>query len=910
MTLTLWRRLAELGRRAWYFLNRNRVTRDLEEEMRLHVELRAESLRKARVPNAESPLSTATAFSIRNDPAFHAAQKRFGNTTTIQERSRDMWGFGNLEALASDVRFAVRRLKYRRGFALSVIVVMAIGIGAVTAMFSAVDAALLRPLPFRSPEELFATSAYRVPFDDGRPENDGPARMPDLADLRRMKELASEAGAYASGAYNLADNERPIRVAVGVVTTNFFRMLGIGPLKGRVFTDAEERVGSQNVVVLSYGLWQRQYGGRDISGLRIMLGTRQHEVVGVMPRGFSFPNESDLWVPMSIPNTFATFEAFRGYIPAVTMVRLAPGVSGATAGAQTLAQMEHWYSTLDARNRKNHASGMERIRKSGTMIPLHKQLVGDRSTALYVLLGATVLLLLIACVNVTNLLLSQASARQREFALRGVLGATRVRLIRQLLTESVLLSSLGALLGVLLAPVALQMMRALMPKALAGVAAADLNLRVLVFTAVAAVLTGLAFGVGPAFRSTADGENDVLKNGGYGATAGNAGRIRRLLVSAELALTIVLLVGAGLMLRTFGEVMQRDSGLHIANVGTMQITMPGSADNRVARLRKLNDILARLDATPGIEVSGAINDLPLTGTGGISVMLQTDGPPRSKGGGPDFTRMIYASPEYFRTVGMTLLRGRAFTASDDSLAPKVVIVSRKMAEANWPGMDPIGRKVSLGEQEMTVVGVVSDVRELRLEDEAEQQMYLPLLASAPASVAIVARATMPPAALLARMTDAVRAVDRSQAVYSVRTMEDVLDSSVERRRTNALLIGTFAGLALVLASIGVFAVVSYGVSHRARELGIRAALGATGQELMHMISREMLWVTLFGVAIGLAGAWALSKTMTSLVYGVDIHDRITFVAVPIALLIPVVLATVLPARRAMRVSPSEVLRTE
>lgn len=881
-------------RRAWYWVRREQLTRDLEEEMRIHVELRAESINK----------------SHHHDDAQYRARRRFGNTTEIQDRSRDMWGFGSFEAFTKDVKFAIRRLTKRPAFALSVIAVMAIGIGAVTAMFSAVDAALLRPLPFRAPEELMAVNGFRVPHSSSFRREGGPTPMLTVLDLREMKHLVSDVATYAVGAFNLADENRPIRIVTGVVTPNFFRTLGVTPFMGRDFADGEDKAASPDVAIISHALWQRQYGGRNIEGLRLKLGARMFEVVGVMPRGFAFPDESDVWVPMSIPTDDRTFEAFRNYIPSVSIARLAPGVTTEAGKAQALARFNQWFATLDAHNRENYAEDIAELRKSGVFVPLHDRLVGDRATALFVLLGATVLLLGIACVNVTNLMLAQSSSRQRELVLRGVLGATRGRLVRQLLTESIILAGGGAVLGIALAPVALRVMNVLMPKSLAGVVVADLNLRVLAFAAVAAILTGLAFGTGPAFRSTSGNDNEVLKSSGLGTTLGRAGRARKILVGAELALTVMLLVGAGLMLRTFGEVMSRDSGLAIENVGTLEMTMPGGRGTVGARTQKLKDILTRLENTPGIQAAGAINDLPLRGIGGISLSLETDGPPLPKSKEPVYVRMAQASPGYFRAVGMQLLRGTTFRETADSGAPSVVVVSKLMADHYWPGMDPIGHTITLAEMKMTVIGVVSDVRENRLEDEARPQFYMPLFSGTPLSFAVVARGSLTPATLLGSMSESVRAVDRSQAVYNLKSFRDVLDSSVAARRTNALLIGTFAGLALLLASVGVYAVVSYGVAERTRELGIRAALGASGSELMSMISREMVVVAGIGLTVGIAGAWALAKTLESMVYGVGIHDPLTFSVVPIALLIPVALATTLPARRAMRVDPAQVMRAE
>ncbi|MEO8000105.1 MAG: FtsX-like permease family protein, partial [Gemmatimonadaceae bacterium] len=507
--------------------------------------------------------------------------------------------------------------------------------------------------------------------------------------------------------------------------------------------------------------------------------------------------------------------------------------------------------------------------------------------------------------------LSQASLRRREIAVRQVLGATRTRIVRQLLTESIVLSVAGAALGVLLAPVPLRMMRALQPKLLSGVAPAELNVRVLAFAVVVALATGILFGLWPAFRfSREDHSASIKSGGGHGSTSGSSGRIRRLLVSAELALTVMLLIGSGLMLRSFNVLMQRDRGLVSTHVGSLEMTVAATASNRSDRLQKLNEILSRLSAMPGVQSAGAVNDLPLNGLSGISVNVNVPGAPPPEKGRMRFARYLFATRDYFPTMGISLVRGRLFSSTDDSLSLTTALISQKMASEYWPGSDPIGRSFKLGPQEVTVIGIVSDVRESKLENEAGPQMYLHILQSAPSRFSIVARGALPERALLANMTNAVRSVDKSQAVYSVRMMDDVINAYVAPRRANTMLISAFALLALILASVGVFAVVAHGVSHRSRELGIRSALGATGASLVTMLASEMVLVTVAGIVVGLGGAWALAKTLESLVYGVQVHDTMTFVLVPVALLLPTVVATLIPARRALRVNPSEVMRAD
>jgi predicted permease len=551
---------------------------------------------------------------------------------------------------------------------------------------------------------------------------------------------------------------------------------------------------------------------------------------------------------------------------------------------------------------------------TGTVVPLQQTLVGDRRRALVILLGATGLLLLIACANVTNLLLSQAALRRREIAVRTMMGASRRRIVRQLLVESVVLAMVGAAVGLVLAPVGLGLMRALMPADLAGVAPAQIDFRVLGFAALLALATGIAFGLWPAIGSTGVGVSDAMRSGGgHGATRSGARRVRRVLVTVEIALSLLLLIGAGLLLRSFRHLIGLDSGMRTARVGTLELSLARGV-GRAARLGRIERIQERLAAQQGIEAVGVVNDLPLRGGSGISIGIKTDHSARPKG--PDgyviFPRFLEASSGYFRALGIPLLRGRLFAASDDSLGPSVAVISASMAMAFWPDNYAIGRVFYFGGDTAptTVIGIVGDVREASLDRDPTPQMYFPVSIMTPDNLAVVARSTLPPAALLARMTDAVRAVDPAQAVYRVRMLQDVVRASVAPRRANTVLISAFAGLALVLAVLGVYAVVAYGVAQRARELGIRAALGATGRDLVQLLVGEMVPVTLAGITLGLGAAWALTRVLSSLIYGVSLHDALTFVVVPIVLAIPALVASLLPARRAMRVNPVDVIRAE
>ncbi|MDQ3995621.1 MAG: ABC transporter permease, partial [Gemmatimonadota bacterium] len=467
-------------------------------------------------------------------------------------------------------------------------------------------------------------------------------------------------------------------------------------------------------------------------------------------------------------------------------------------------------------------------------------------------------------------------------------------------------------LGIALAPMALRVLCAMLPTSLAGVTTAQLDLRVLTFATGLALVTATAFGLWPAVGATRGDANEAIKTGGgHGATAGKTtGRARRTLVAAELALAVMLLVGAVLMLRSFARLMSEDAGLDPERVATLEMSFPHSAGSWT-RVRTINAVLERLSGQPGIQAVGAVNDLPLRGGGGIAVNVEVEGAaaPRSPGE-MRFARALFASGGYFEALGVALLRGRTFTSADDSLAPPVAIVNKAMATTYLPGLDPIGRVFRLPRDSVpiTIVGVVADVREAGLDRDPPPQVFFPIDAQPPSNVALVARGTLPPRALLARLVEAVRSADPAQPVFNVRMMDEVVGASVAARRTNTILIVTFAGLALILAALGVYSVVAYGVAQRTREFGIRAAFGATGQDIVGLVSREMLVVVAIGTVSGLVAAWALTRVLATLLYGVEPRDAATFAIVPLLMLPPAVLAILLPAFRATRVSPSEVMR--
>lgn len=870
----------ELFRRIKLFVQRDRVTQELEEEMRIHMSMRAE-----RIGETE-------------------ARRRFGNATLLQEQSRDAWRAPPLEDLISDIRFALRRLAKRPAFSISVIGILAIGIGATTAMFSAVDAALLRPLPFRSPDELVVLPEISMPASSA-----GAQPELDVLDVRGFTDLFVQVAEYGSGGVNLSDETNPLRLNASTVTPNFFPLLGVSAFRGRLFTQEELKGGASDVVLISHGLWQRQYGGRDITSLSITVNNLALRVIGVMPEGFSFPSQSDVWVPFAIPTIPGSVRVFRSISKYTTLARLQVGVSPATASTQMLARWKQHAQHKPMYSADGTKDLLNVLKASGGAVPLREALSGDRRSALFVLLGATGLLLLVACGNVSNLLLAHASSRQREIAMRRVLGASRGRVVRQLLVESGVLALTGTGAGVALAFGALQLITSIMPPNLLGVAPATIDVRVLTFAVVLALVTGMSFGLWPALGSTRDDASGSIKSGeGRGVTGFRAGLLRRVLVGGELALTSMLLVGALLMMRSFDRLMNEDIGLQSAQVGTLELALPTVNISGADRLRRIDEMVSRLSVIPGIHSVGVVNDLPLSGVDGMLIGIRVDGIEPGKNTPP--MRFLRASGGYFETMGIRLLEGRMFKAVEDSLAANVAIVSATVAQRFWPGQSAVGRTFHGPGQSgvFIVVGVVSDLREKRIEDAPTAQLYLPVQVFTPSTFALVARSDLAAAVLLRRMNEVVRSVDPSQAVFNLRMMDEVIGSSVAPRRTNTLLISMFALLALLLASVGVYAVVSYSVSSRAKELGIRSALGATGSNLLAMISREMVWTAAIGIAVGLGCAWAFAQTLQGLVYGVAVHDALSFVLVPLVLITPTILATAIPALRALRVNPTDVMR--
>ncbi|HEX6695133.1 MAG TPA: ABC transporter permease, partial [Longimicrobiales bacterium] len=806
----------------------------------------------------------------------------------------------SMDAFLLDLRYALRKLGQQRSFTLSVVTVLALGIGAATAMFSAVDAALLRPLPFEHDEQLVVLSGIDNPTREFGSEQS----MPYLGDARALSDIFTGVSAVAPGGLNLTDTQSPVRLRVALATIDLFHTLGVEVAHGRGFTVEEGKPDGPLAAILSDNLWRRQFGADPgVIGREIRLNGKPHMIVGIMPRGFGYPSETELWLPMPVPMTLARWEAFRGWMPTTYIARLAPGA--------TTAQAEDRLTTLIRRFQKpeQRAAPLE----DGPVERFRDVLVGNRRTALLVLMGATALVLLVACANVTNLLLSRASARRDEIALRAALGASRGRLVRQLLVESVVLSTTGAAAGVILAWVSLGALNALTPAAMAGTVRATIDVRVLLFSLAAALITGVGFGLWPAVGASAADAGETMKNGNAGeATVREGARLRRAFVIAEVALALMLAVGAGLMLRSLQTLLSTDPGMKADAVATLELTLPRATyPTAAARSVFYDAVLERLRSAPGVEAAAIVNELPLRGKSSISVTARREGAPPASMEEMKFAQLLHVTSDYFNAMGIPLIRGTGFSASPDTARPEVVI-NRTLAAELWPGENPIGQRMASmfgdGGKGPVVVGVVGDVSAGSIESEPTAQMYYPAETSPPSNAAIVARGGLNPRVLAGRLQSAVRAVDPSQAVYNVRPMTEVISSAIVPRRANTILITTFGIIAVVLAGVGVYGVIAFAVARRTREIGIRVALGARRSDVLSLIMREGLTLTLVGIGIGLAGAWALRKVMASLLYGIAPSDPLTFAGAVIALVVIALSAILLPARQALRVDPARTIR--
>lgn len=810
--------------------------------------------------------------------------------------------FNLLADLLHDLRYAARMQRKNPAFTIIAVIALALGIGANTAIFSVVNTVLLRPLPYKDPERL-----VMVWEDDSRHgyPRDTPAAA-NFVDWRDQNQVFEGMAAVADTSFNLTGAGDPERLEGRRVSANLFPLLGVEPQIGRVFTAAEDQPGSQRVVLLSYGLWQRRFGGDpNIVGKPLTLNGESHIVVGVMPARFQFPSSDDeAWVPIAFTQQEA---ANRGRHYLQVLARLKPGV--------TLAQAQTEMSTIATRLQQQYP---EQNADLGAVVqPLHEHLVGDIRPALLILLGAVGLVLLIACANVANLLLARAAVRQKEIAVRVALGAKRTRLIRQFLTESILLSTLGGVVGLVIAYVGLIVLTTFIPENISQAREISIDFKVLAFTLLVSVLTGIIFGLAPAMQAVRFNQIDTLKEGGRDAATGGSGkRLRSLLVMSEVAISLVLLIGAGLLINSFLRLRNVDPGFRADNLLTMKIVLPEPKYAQFERRSAFyTDLVQRVQALAGVRSAAVTTNLPLYRQGN-SISISIEGRPAPPPGQELIVVTRIISPGYFDTMSIPLLKGRPLTDQDTETTPNAVVISETMARRFWPGEDPVGKRIAAGraqtpEDWIHVVGVVKDVRQFELNAEPRPQMYLSYRQAgffAPRD--LVVKTDVDPAGMAATVRKAVWDIDKDQPVSNIRTMEEILADSIARQRFSMLLLAIFAGVALVLAGVGIYGVMSYSVAQRTREIGIRMALGAQRGAVLKLAVGYGMKLVIIGIVVGLIAAFALTRVMSTLLFGVTATDPVTFTLISLLLVAVAALASYIPARRATKVNPIIALRYE
>jgi predicted permease len=892
----------EIGRRFLTFIHRNQFDSDLQEEMRLHRELRAqEEIERGLTP----------------EEAYYAAQRHFGNDLVLREESRDVWGWNWLDNTRQDICYGFRLLIKSPGFTMVAVLTLALGIGANSAIFSIVNAVLLRPLPYPEPERLEQVMRHYA-FGDV-----GTASATKFVFWRDHSQVFSGLAAYdlLPGGFNLTGSGRPEHVTGIRVSADFFRVVGVAPQLGRDFSAAEDHAGGPNVVMISDGLWRQRFGGDPtIIGRQISLSGGSYTVIGVGPRGFEFRPAAQLWFPLRPvldPQQVSNVLLILG--------RLKPGVS------REQAQVD--MQRVGAQLRQQYPDLMD-PKESIALENYQRSLTGDVRPLLWVLMGAVGLVLLIACANVANLLLTRAISRDKEVAIRTSMGAGRLRLVRQLMTESLLLAFAGGALGLLLCPIGLAGLVRLAPGSLARtdympgsaerIATATLDGRVLVFAMLVACCTGLLFGLAPLFQTSRINLNQSLREGA-GRTTDRAwhGWLRGFLVVGEIGLAMVLLTGAALLIRTLFNLRHADPGFDPHNVLTMNLSLTDSKYTATAAAVALfRDVVTRVEATPGVENAAFVSSFPMEI--GPDLPFLVAGHKADDAGDAQYRTI---TPGYFATMKIALLQGRTFRDADNATAAAVVAINKRLARDYFPRQNPIGQHLTIGvgmgpefaDRPREVVGVVGDTKESGLADSAPPTLFIPW-AQLPDAInrsenqllpaGLVVRTRVLPMSLSAAVARQILEADSTQPVFQIQPLEAMVGDSVARQHFDAVLLGIFAALALLLASIGLYGVISYSTAQRTHEIGIRLALGAQPRDVLKLIIRQGVRMTLAGVGVGLAGGIALTRFLSALLYGVSPSDPLTYISMSLVLGAVAVFACYIPARWATKVDPIVALRYE
>lgn len=807
-----------------------------------------------------------------------------------------------MTTLWQDLKYGVRMLVRSPGVTVIAVLALALGIGANTAIFSVVNGVLLRPLPFEEPERLVRLSedAPQVPQMS--------ISYPNFLDWREQNKVFTGIAAFQFQSYNLTGADEPERLPGRNVSANFFSLLGVKPAAGRTFLLEEDRPGAARVCVVSNGLWQRRFGSDpNLVGKQLTLNNESYTVVGVLPPSYRFGTATDVFAPIGLKADTMTE---RGNHPGIyAIARLKPGVTVEQARSELVG--------LAKRLAKQYGKG-----DSATVTSLQEFFVGDIRPSLLVLLGAVGFVLLIACANVANLLLARAASRSREIAIRTALGAGRLRIVRQLLTESVLLALLGGTFGLLLALWGIDAIRSASIDSIPTTAVINLDTSVLLFTLFVSLLTGVFFGLAPALHASKLDLNESLKEGGRSATTGSGSKqLRNLLVVAEVALSLMLLVGAGLLIKSFTHLRATDPGFDPQKLLAMQLALPAKEGEGRKVANFFSELNARLKAIPGVEAIAFSTGLPLFGTGDTSFAIE--GRPELEPGKRPQTMQYITSPDYLRAMGIRLVKGRFFNEHDTQNSQLVAVIDEAFARQQFPNEEPLGQRIAGDKQNdipaAEIVGVVAHVKHFGVDapERIQPQLYLafnqvpdkflPLVVD---RMNLVIRTTTDPAGMTAVVRREVAAIDKNQPVYNVNTMEQVLSESIATERLSTTLLAVFACVALILAAVGIYGVMSYTVAQRTHEIGVRMALGAQARDVLRLVVGQGMTLALIGVAVGLLGAFAVTRVMSGLLFGVSATDPVTFIGVALLLATIALLACLIPALKATKVDPMIALRYE
>jgi len=887
----MWNRLRVLYSRIGGLFSGRRPAQEFERELESHLAMLIEENLRRGMPPAE---------------AERAARIRLGGLTQLKETNRELRGLPFIETFLQDARYAWRMLRKNPGFTAVAVLTLALGIGANTAIFSVVYAVLLKPLPYAHPEQL--VTAFQANTQEGVPE-DG-VSYPNFEEWRAQNHVFSELAGITAHQLTLTGRGEPSVVDTSVVTPEHFALLDVKPLHGRVFFPAEGKQGAPPVVIISENLWRGTLGADPrILGSSIILDKRPFTVVGIMPAGFRSPfieTKQEVWIPLVQDPLFGSWMARRAGHWLPVFGRLKPGVSIAQAQAEMDAISDRLAREFPAEN------------KGWTvrLVPLQKEIVGDVRTALLVLLGAVGLVLLIACANIANLLLTRATSRSKEIAVRTALGAGRARIIRQLLSETAVLGLLGGIIGIALAYAGVQVLGSLMPENLPRLNPIRVDNFVLAFALVLSAIASVAFGLVPAiFSANSNIQGSLRDGGGRSGESLNRRRARSFLAAAEISLAMVLLVAAGLLLRSFSKLTSVSPGFETHSIVKAEVSLPQFQYSTPAQWIVFSDkLLAQVQAQPGMQDTAVAVPLPIV-NGKINLGFDIVGAPPASAAESRLADYASVSPEYLRVMGIPLLAGRFFNQQDILSAPRVSVISKTFAQRYFPNQDPIGKRLNFGfppnpDVEREIVGIVGDVRDVSLGEAPGPMMYVPFAQVPFWGANLVVKSTLSTSAVAAAIRQEVQNIDRDLPVTDVAKLPDLIDASVSQQRFRTFLLGLFAAMALILAATGIFGVIAYSVACRTNEIGIRLALGASRSAILRMILRETLLLTLAGLLVGIPCALAASHFVGHLLFGVSANDPVTLAAVAFTLAAVAAFAGFLPARRAMRVDPVIALRHE